>query len=99
MIHTVKGFTIVNEAELDVFLELPCFLHDPLDHQGSPVMVLFLVFLKNLNTVFHSGYTNLHSYQHLSYVFNAFKVYIAVFFFSLMLVILPSLFFIMIKNV
>ena len=65
MIHTVKGFTVVNEAELDVFLELPCFLHDPLDHQGSPVMVLFLVFLKNLNTVFYSGYINLHSYQHL----------------------------------
>ena len=29
MIHTVKGFSIVNEAEVDIFLELPCFLHDP----------------------------------------------------------------------
>ena len=28
MIHTVKGFSIVDEAELNVFLELPCFLHD-----------------------------------------------------------------------
>ena len=28
VIHTVKGFSIVN-AEADVFLELPCFLHDP----------------------------------------------------------------------
>ena len=28
-IHTVKGFSIVNEAEVDVFLALPCFLHDP----------------------------------------------------------------------
>ena len=27
--HIVKGFSIVNEAEIDVFLELPCFLHDP----------------------------------------------------------------------
>ena len=27
--HTVKGFSIVNEAEVDVFLEFPCFLHDP----------------------------------------------------------------------
>ena len=27
--HTVKGFSIVNEADVDVFLELPCFLHDP----------------------------------------------------------------------
>ena len=29
MIHTVKGFGIVNKAELDVFLELSCFFHDP----------------------------------------------------------------------
>ena len=29
MIHTVKGFSVVNEAEIDVFLEFPCFLHDP----------------------------------------------------------------------
>ena len=27
--HTVKGFGIVNEAEIDVFLELSCFFHDP----------------------------------------------------------------------
>ena len=31
MIHTVKGFGIVNKAEVDVFLELPCFLDDPAD--------------------------------------------------------------------
>ena len=29
VIHTVKGFSRVNEAEVDVFLELLCFLHDP----------------------------------------------------------------------
>ena len=29
VIHTVKGFNIVDEAELDVFLELSCFLYDP----------------------------------------------------------------------
>ena len=28
MIHTVKGFSVVNEAELDVFLEFFCFLYD-----------------------------------------------------------------------
>ena len=28
-IHIVNGFSIVNEAEVDVFLELPCFLDDP----------------------------------------------------------------------
>ena len=31
MIHTVKGFGIVNKAELDVSLELICFFHDPMD--------------------------------------------------------------------
>ena len=31
VIHTVKGFGIVNKAEIDVFLELSCFLHDPVD--------------------------------------------------------------------
>ena len=29
MIHTVKGFSVVNEAEVDVFLDVLCFLHDP----------------------------------------------------------------------
>ena len=31
MTHTVKGFGIVNKAEIDVFLELSCFFHDPTD--------------------------------------------------------------------
>ena len=31
MIHTVKGFGIVNKAEIDVFLELSCFFNDPMD--------------------------------------------------------------------
>ena len=31
VIHTVKSFIIVNKAEVDVFLELSCFLDDPVD--------------------------------------------------------------------
>ena len=31
MIHTVKGFGIVNKAEIDAFQELSCFFHDPVD--------------------------------------------------------------------
>ena len=31
VIHTVKGFGIVNTAEIDVFLELSCFFDDPAD--------------------------------------------------------------------
>ena len=31
VIHTVKVFRMVNETEVDVFLEFPCFLYDPMD--------------------------------------------------------------------
>ena len=31
MIQAVKGFGIVDRTEIDVFLELPCFLEDPTD--------------------------------------------------------------------
>ena len=31
VIHTIKGFTIVNETEVDVFLDFCCFLYDPVN--------------------------------------------------------------------
>ena len=31
VIHTVKGFCLINEAEVDVFLEFSCFFCDPVD--------------------------------------------------------------------
>ena len=31
VIHTVKGFGVVNKAKVDVFLELSCFFNDPAD--------------------------------------------------------------------
>ena len=31
VIHTGQGFGVVNNAEIDVFLELPCFFDDPTD--------------------------------------------------------------------
>ena len=31
MIHTIKGFSVVNEAEVDVFLEFSRFFYDPTD--------------------------------------------------------------------
>jgi len=40
VIHTVKGFGIVNKAKIDVFMELSCFFYDPIDvgslMSGSP---------------------------------------------------------------
>ena len=31
VIHTVKGFGVVNKADVDVFLKLSCFFDDPMD--------------------------------------------------------------------
>ena len=31
LVHTVKGFGIVNKAKVDIFLELSCFFDDPVD--------------------------------------------------------------------
>ena len=31
VIHTVKGFSVVNEEEVDVLLEFSCFFYDPTD--------------------------------------------------------------------
>ena len=31
VIHTVKGFGIINKAEIDIFLEFSSFFHDPVD--------------------------------------------------------------------
>ena len=48
VIHTVKGFGIVNKAEIDVFLELSSFSHDPADVgnliSGSSAFSFFLKF-------------------------------------------------------
>ena len=31
VVHTVKGFSVANQAEIDVFLEFSCFVYDPID--------------------------------------------------------------------
>ena len=38
VIYTIKGFSVVNEAEVDVFLEFPCFFYDSMD-VGSLISV------------------------------------------------------------
>ena len=42
VIHTVEGFGIVNNAEIDVFLELSCFFNDPADVDNLIVPLPFL---------------------------------------------------------
>ena len=50
VIHTVKGFFVVNKEEIDVFLELSSFLDDPVDIgnliSGSMMHFYFLTMLK-----------------------------------------------------
>ena len=48
VIHTVKGFDIVNKAQIDVFLELSCFFHDPTD-VGNLISVSSAFSKTNLN--------------------------------------------------
>ena len=50
VIHTVKGFGIVNKAEIHLFLELSCFFHDPAD-----VAIWSLVLLPFLKPTWTSG--------------------------------------------
>ena len=48
VIHTVKGFGIVNKAKVDVFLELSCFFDDPVD-VGSLISGSFAISKSSLN--------------------------------------------------
>ena len=48
MIHTVKGFGVVNEAEVNVFLEFACFFHDPV-HVGNLISGSFVFSKCSLN--------------------------------------------------
>ena len=47
VIHPVKGFSIINKAEIDVFLELSCFFNNPAD-VGSSISLIPLPFLIQL---------------------------------------------------
>jgi len=48
VIHTVKGFGVVNKAKVDVFLELSCFFDDPMD-VGNLISYSFAFSKSSLN--------------------------------------------------
>ena len=50
VIHTVKGFGIVNKAEVDVFLKLSCFFYDPTD-VGNLISGSFALSKSSLNNL------------------------------------------------
>ena len=43
--HTIKGFSIVNEAEVNVFLEFSCFFYDPTDVGNLRLYVVNVLYL------------------------------------------------------
>ena len=63
VIHTVKGFGIVNIAEIDVFLELSCFFNDPVD-VGSLISGFSACFKFLLNIWKFTVHVNLENFKH-----------------------------------
>ena len=59
MIHTVKGFGIVNKAEIDVSLELCCFFNDPLDVGLDEAQSGIKIARRNKNNVRYADDTTL----------------------------------------
>ena len=54
VIHTVKGFSIVSEAEIDVFLEFCCFFYDTTDTgnlTSASSLCLFSIQLEHLGVL------------------------------------------------
>ena len=60
VIHTVKGFGIVNKAEIDVFLEFSCFFDDPMD-VGTLISGSSAFSKTSLNVWKFTGYVQLKS--------------------------------------
>ena len=63
VIHTLKGFGIVNKAEIDVFLEFSCFFDDPVD-VGNLVSGSSAFSKTSLNTVHVSLKPGLENFKH-----------------------------------
>ena len=74
VIHTVKGFGIVNKAEIDVFLELSCFFHDPADVgnliSGSSAFPKssFNIWKFTVHVLLKPGLENFEHYWHVRWV-------------------------------
>ena len=49
--HTVKGFGVVNKTEVDTFLELSCFLDDPVDAGNLISAVAAITTMQNISSI------------------------------------------------
>ena len=68
MIHIVKDFGVVNKAEVDVFLELSCFFHDPADVVIHSNRSVFIPIPKKGNAKECSNYHTIALISHASKV-------------------------------
>ena len=64
VIHTVKGFGIVNKAEVDVFLEFSCFFDDPLDVGNLISSSSAFSKIKNTYKLINLTFTHPFKYMH-----------------------------------
>ena len=64
VIHTVKGFSIVNKAVVDVFLELSCFFDDPMDCWQFDLWFLWLLWIQLEHLEFHSSRAVSEKFEH-----------------------------------
>ena len=68
MIHTIKGFSVVNEAEVDIFLKLSCFFYDPMDIDnlisGSSTFSKFIwnIWMFSVNVLLKPGLENFEQF-------------------------------------
>ena len=75
VIHTVKGFGIVEKAEIDVFLELSCFFHDPADVgnliSGSSAFskTSLNIWKFTVHVLLKPGLENIRIYAHSKYIY------------------------------
>ena len=60
MIHTVKGFNVVNEAEVDVFLEFSCLFYDQTDVGNLSSSSSAFSFFSFFNLILFLNFTKLH---------------------------------------
>jgi len=60
MIHTVKGFNVVNEAEVDVFLEFSCLFYDQTDVGNLISSSSASSFFSFFNLILFLNFTKLH---------------------------------------
>ena len=74
VIHTIKGFGIVNKAEVDVFLECYCFFNDPMDvgnlNSGSPAFSKTILNIWNfmVHVLLKLGLENFEHYSKCSVI-------------------------------